>query len=217
MKNLLTVAVIAISMAVAFSACVTVGEGSGGGAGGGGGGGAAAAGAVAEDGSMMLIAGTTGAGWSPEFGGLAMRNGVLTFTTVRQGDRFRTDGRYRFPRRMDVSAYTGGYLKLDIMISDAGMMDAMEATMQLSSADFNYMKWKFNEIGSFEDGLSPQVPVEANVWTTITFPLYANSWEDAFTDNGINLSRVERFDFYFIGIPVDGTVSLRNIRVVSTP
>ena len=210
MKNLLkTVAVVVVLLAV-LSACATTGESTGA---------AATRGAaeVADDGSMMLITGANSNGWNPEFGGLSMRNGVLTFTTVRQGDTYMIAGRHRFSRRTDISAFAEGYLQMEIMVSDDHMLDCIEATMTLSSADFNYMKWKFNEIGRYEDGLSSQVPTEPNVWTTVTVPLYANSWEDAFITNGLNYSRVERFDFFMSGIPVDGTIHFRNIRAVQTP
>ena len=224
MKNLLKTVSVIFVLVLAFSACVTVGEGSGGAGGSGtGGGGAgssssgAAAGTVAEDGSMMLITGATAAGWHSEHGVVSMRDGNVTFTGTRQGDTYWINGRYRFARRMDVSAYTNGYLQMEIMVSDIRMMDAPGAALQLSSADFNYVKWRFNDIGSYEDGYSPQVPSEAGVWTTVTVPLYKSSWEDQFIDNGLNHARVDRFDLFLIGSPVDGTIQIRNIRAVNTP
>ena len=223
MKNLIKIIGIVFVVLLAFASCVTTGAtagaaaGTASGAAAGGDEGSGTVAAAGADGSVMLIPGTSSAGWTPMFGTVNIRDGYLNFSPVRQGDRFRTDGRYRFQRRMDVSAFTQGYLQVEIMLSDPRMMDALEATMQLSSADFNYMKWRFNEIGSFEAGLSPQVPVEADVWTVMTFPLYKNSWSDRNIDNGLNFSRVDRFDFYLVGSPVEGTLRLRNIRVVHTP
>jgi len=204
MKNLLKVICSVSILLLVFSACVSTGSG------GGSGGGAAPA-------SVTLIPATSIIGWNPMNGGLTVKDGVVNFTGILEGSTYKLQHRYAFTRRADLSAFPNGFLQMDMMVSDIQMMDNTEATIHLASGEFNYAKWNFGKTGSFDEGLSPQIPDESGVWTTVFLPLWANSWKDNCTENGYNLAKIEGFQIFMSGIPVEGTISIRNIKVVSEP
>ena len=173
--------------------------------------------ARAADGDFLIASFADGSHWHPEFGDMVMRDGLLTFTPMRTGRTYRTDGRYWFPQIIDLSEFAKGYLQVEVMVSDILMLDCEEATIELSSENLANLKWEFNIAGTPGDGKSPQVPVEAGVWTLLTVPLYQHGWKDG---GGIDFTKVNRFDFHILGIQhqmEEGSVHFRNLQVILQP